>query len=54
MAEAVAGHIRLVRMIDKFTDATGVWVAFGIMASVGIGLGLLFWRKRYLGTHPSG
>jgi hypothetical protein len=27
MAETVAGHIRLVRVIDKFTDATGVWVA---------------------------
>jgi magnesium transporter len=35
-------------------SATGVWVAFGIMATVGIGLGLFFWRKRYLGTHPSG
>jgi Mg2+ and Co2+ transporter CorA len=30
---------------------TGVWVAFGIMAIVGAGLGLFFWRKRYLGTH---
>ena len=28
MAETVAGHIRLVRIIDKFTDATGVWVAW--------------------------
>jgi TRAP-type mannitol/chloroaromatic compound transport system permease small subunit len=28
MAEAVPGHIRLVRIIDKFTDATGVWVAW--------------------------
>ena len=34
-------------------SATGVWVAFGIMAFVGIGLGLLFWRKRYLDTHPT-
>jgi magnesium transporter len=33
-------------------SATGVWVAFGIMAMVAIGLGLFFWRKRYLGTHP--
>ena len=32
-------------------SATGVWVAFGIMALVGIGLGAFFWRKRYLGTH---
>ncbi len=28
MAETVPGHIRLVRIIDKFTDATGVWVAW--------------------------
>jgi len=28
MAEAVPPHIRLVRMIDKFTDTTGVWVAW--------------------------
>jgi magnesium transporter len=35
-------------------SATGVWVAFAIMAIVGIGLGLFFWRKRYLGTHPAG
>jgi len=32
-------------------SATGVWVAFGIMAMVGVGLGTFFWRKRYLGTH---
>ena len=28
MAENVPGHIRLVRVIDKFTDTTGVWVAW--------------------------
>ena len=28
MAEAVPAHIRLVRVIDKFTDATGTWVAW--------------------------
>jgi len=28
VAEAVPGHIRLVRAIDKFTDATGTWVAW--------------------------
>ncbi len=28
MAEAVAGHIRLVRIIDRFTDSTGTWVAW--------------------------
>ena len=32
-------------------SATGVWIAFGIMALVGVGLGAFFWRKRYLGTH---
>ncbi|HET9977562.1 MAG TPA: magnesium transporter CorA family protein [Burkholderiaceae bacterium] len=29
---------------------TGVWIAVGLMAAVGLGLALLFWRKRYLGT----
>ena len=28
MADAVPGHIRLVRVIDKFTDTTGVWIAW--------------------------
>lgn len=28
MAEAVTWYIRLVRIIDKFTDATGTWVAW--------------------------
>ena len=32
-------------------SARGFWIAFGIMAVVGVGLGLFFWRKRYLGTH---
>ncbi len=31
-------------------DATGVWVAIGLMAMIGLGLGGFFWRKRYLGT----
>ncbi|OYU25302.1 MAG: magnesium transporter CorA [Burkholderiales bacterium PBB2] len=30
--------------------AAGFWVAFGLMLAVGLGLGLFFWRKRYLGT----
>jgi magnesium transporter len=30
---------------------TGFWIALGIMAAVGLGLGTFFWRKRYLGTH---
>jgi Mg2+ and Co2+ transporter CorA len=29
---------------------TGVWITVGLMALVGLGLGLFFWRKRYLGT----
>jgi TRAP-type mannitol/chloroaromatic compound transport system permease small subunit len=28
MTEAVPSHIRLVRIIDKFTDTTGTWVAW--------------------------
>jgi Mg2+ and Co2+ transporter CorA len=32
-------------------SATGVWIAFAIMALVGVGLSAFFWRKRYLGTH---
>jgi TRAP-type mannitol/chloroaromatic compound transport system permease small subunit len=28
MAEPVPAHIRLVRVIDKFTDATGTWIAW--------------------------
>ena len=31
-------------------EKTGIWVTLGLMALVGIGLGALFWRKRYLGT----
>ncbi|MEX8517499.1 MAG: magnesium transporter CorA family protein [Leptothrix sp. (in: b-proteobacteria)] len=31
--------------------ATGVWIALSLMLLVGGGLGLFFWRKRYLGTH---
>jgi magnesium transporter len=29
-------------------SATGVWVALMAMATIGLGLGLFFWRKRYL------
>ena len=29
---------------------TGVWIAAGVMATIGLGLGLFFWRKRYLST----
>jgi Mg2+ and Co2+ transporter CorA len=31
--------------------AIGFWIAVGVMVLVGLGLGLFFWRKRYLGTH---
>ncbi len=31
--------------------AAGVWTATFIMAVIGIGLGIFFWRKRYLTTH---
>ena len=31
-------------------SATGVWVSVGLMGLIGIGLGLFFWRKRYLGA----
>ncbi len=30
--------------------ATGLWIAIGLMTVIGLGLGLLFWRKRYLST----
>jgi magnesium transporter len=29
--------------------ATGVWIIIGLMGAVGLGLGLFFWRKRYIG-----
>jgi Mg2+ and Co2+ transporter CorA len=29
---------------------TGVWTAVSLMLLIGVGLGLFFWRKRYLGT----
>jgi magnesium transporter len=32
-------------------SAAGVWIAFGLMACVGIGLAIYFRRKRYLETH---
>jgi len=33
-------------------EATGFWIAFGGIVALGIGMGLFFWRKRYLGTQP--
>jgi Mg2+ and Co2+ transporter CorA len=35
-------------------SATGFYIAAGVMLSVAIGLGLFFWRKRYLGTQRHG
>ena len=29
---------------------TGIWITVGVMALVGVGLGVFFWRKRYLGS----
>ncbi len=31
-------------------NSTGVWVTIGLMMLVGLGLGVFFWRKRYLGV----
>jgi Mg2+ and Co2+ transporter CorA len=31
-------------------SGTGIWLAIALMATVGLGLGLFFWRKRYLGS----
>jgi magnesium transporter len=31
-------------------SATGAWIALGLMAAIAVGLGLFFWRKRYIGT----
>ena len=30
---------------------TGFWVVFLLMLTLGVGLSVLFWRKRYLGSH---
>jgi Mg2+ and Co2+ transporter CorA len=30
----------------------GFFIAVGLMLAVGLGLGIFFWRKRYLGTQP--
>lgn len=37
-------------MLPLIHSARGVWITVGIMAAIGVGLGLFFWRKRYLGT----
>jgi Mg2+ and Co2+ transporter CorA len=33
-------------------SATGAWTAIGVMVAIGIGLGIYFRRKRYLGSSP--
>ena len=35
-------------------SATGVWISIAIMLVIGIGLGVVFWRKRYIGGHGRG
>ena len=32
-------------------SATGFWVVFGLLVTLGLGLGGFFWRKRYLSTN---
>ena len=36
--------------VRKYDSRTGFWIAFGLMAAVGVGLAVFFRRKRYLGT----
>lgn len=31
-------------------SATGLWITLGLMLAIGLGLGLFFWRKRYLSS----
>lgn len=38
-------------VIPLIHASTGFWIALGLMAALGVGLGVFFWRKRYLGTH---
>jgi TRAP-type mannitol/chloroaromatic compound transport system permease small subunit len=51
MAEPVAFHIRLVRIIDKFTDTTGTWVAWLNVPLVGVVAWEVF--ARYLFNAPT-
>ena len=51
MAEPVAFHIRLVRIIDKFTDTTGTWVAWLNVPLVAVVAWEVF--ARYLFNQPT-
>ena len=51
MAEPVAFHIRLVRIIDKFTDTTGTWVAWLNVPLVAVVAWEVF--ARYLFNKPT-
>ena len=51
MADPVAFHIRLVRIIDKFTDTTGTWVAWLNVPLVGVVAWEVF--ARYLFNKPT-
>jgi len=51
VAEPVAFHIRLVRIIDKFTDTTGTWVAWLNVPLVAIVAWEVF--ARYLFNKPT-
>jgi Mg2+ and Co2+ transporter CorA len=33
-------------------SSRGVWIATALLVCVALGLGLFFWRKRYLSTRP--
>ena len=46
---ALQGKVRRLGRISQ----DGFWIAVGVMAATGLGLGGLFWRKRYLGTRQS-
>ena len=51
MADPVAFHIRLVRIIDRFTDTTGTWVAWLNVPLVGVVAWEVF--ARYLFNAPT-
>jgi len=51
MAEPVAFHIRLVRIIDRFTDTTGTWVAWLNVPLVAVVAWEVF--ARYLFNKPT-
>jgi hypothetical protein len=53
-AEPDHRHLRHeLRGLPLIHKQDGFWIAVGVMAATGLGLGGLFWRKRYLGTRQS-